>query len=648
LIWVKHFKDALWLKPRYTFKKKNVLLVLLSGGGLVLFSQEAPGRRSESLNDTWVHYANPDVRYGIDSTIVNLEEYNGMQRPGSEYLNVGNTGSAAYPLVFSPFRFKGFQVGFNQFEAYRYTFDSTRIYKVMRPYSQLQYIVGQRAEQMFNGKFAGQMFKEKLQFGVDFTRYNSRGGYINQSTNVNGFTLYGFYEPQKRNYSFQTILLLNLAQVKENGGVDVDVFANGNSFFSKKLVPVRLETAKNNYSEVRWMAKGAYHLGKYQIIAKDTTTLKRKVPTFKIGYQTGVGREKFNYFDSAPDSAYYQTFWTGKDSLRYDLSVFHFTNSAFVEFTGQIANSDTQVTQIPFKASASLHYDYYHVREMSGKYGWGNVYIHAVFQNNALCKSKFLYKAAVAYYLAGYNQNDLRIDGFVGYDLKQYGKIAVTTNYHLTEAPLIWQSYSSRGELWSNDFSKQNVLALGGSYIFQHKWISVFADATYHFVKNYFYFSSPSTPMSDASHANVLVLHAGNRWGIKGLHLDNDFWFQPVVGSSAIRLPEWVTRHSIYYENRIFKKVLWFSIGFDVRYNSPFWGNEYFPLTGQWILQNNYLLKFYPVLDGFLNFKVRWFRLTAKVENISSTFGPGGYYTAPNYPAADIAFKMGVVWRFFE
>lgn len=622
---------------------------------LFLFSQFAISQTDSitkskwrSINDTWTHYSEPDIRYGIDSSIINLEEFNAMQRSGSEYLNIGNTGSAAYPLVFSPFRFRGFNVGFNQFEAYRYTFDSTRIYHVMRPFSHIEYIVGQKVEQYFKGKFAGQL-KQQFQFGVDFTRYNSRGTYVNQSTNVNGFTLYGFYEPPKRNYSIQTILLLNLAKVKENGGVDdVDVFAKNSTFFTKELVPVKSQNAKNDYTEVRWMARGAYHFGKYQNIKKDTATLKIKVPTFKIGYEIGTGMQRFKYLDLAPDSAYYGSFWAGKDSIRYDLNITHFSNAAFMEFTGQFAKNDTVIKQTNFRASASLHYDIYSIKEMSGKNWFGNFYVKGAVQNNPLAKSKILYKAAVEYYMFGYNQNDLLVDGSVGYNFGKFGRVEAVVNYHLTEAPFIWQHYSSRSELWLNNFPKQNVLSFGGSYGFQHKIISVFADAKYNYVKNWFYFKSIASPSVDNADANILVLHIGNKFGIKGFHLDNDVWFQPVVNSNSIRLPMWVTRHSMYYEMRIFKKKLWFSTGFDLRYNSPFFGNEYFPLTGQWVLQNSNQLTFYPVLDWFLNLKVKWFRVTAKVANISSAFGPKGYYTAPNYPAADLAFKMGVAWRFFE
>jgi hypothetical protein len=56
----------------------------------------------------------------------------------------------------------------------------------------------------------------------------------------------------------------------------------------------------------------------------------------------------------------------------------------------------------------------------------------------------------------------------------------------------------------------------------------------------------------------------------------------------------------------------------------------------------------YPVLDFFVNAKIKTVRIFLKVSNISSEFGPQGYFSAFHYPAADITFQAGVKWRFFE
>ncbi|MCS6818350.1 MAG: putative porin [Chitinophagales bacterium] len=598
-------------------------------------------------NDTWHHLADPFIRYGIDSTIYNLEEYNGVQRPGPEYLHLGNTGSPAYPLIFDPLKYRGFLSGFNQFDAYRYHYDSVRIFKVMRPYSQIQYLIGQRNEQMFNGKFAGQI-KQNFQFGVDFTRYNSRGGYVNQNTNVNGFALYATFEPSSANYSLLSVLLLNKPAVSENGGTRVDVFEAGNTFLSKQLAPVWLQKARTSYNELHWINSFYYHLGKKISVKKDTSFIQKKIPTFKAGLLVGIGRDLYRFVDPSPDSIYYGELWQGTDTVLFNLGITKISQALMAEFTGQAAKDGNKIRQYNFRAYMTAQADYHRIREISGKDWFVNVHIRSGIRSNPLVQSRWWYHACVQSYVAGYNKGDLLLDVATGYDIKRWGRLSATFNYHLSESPWVWQSFAGGGLLWSKDFPKQNVLAAGGAYHFLHKIFSINADVKYFFVKNFFYFDSRNQPASDENIASIWVAHAAAKLFIKGFNLHSDIWYQPVLNSTAIRIPQIVSRHSIFYDTRLFKRVLWLSVGFDLRYNSPFFGNEYFPLTGQWILQDRFRLNFYPVLDAFLNFKVRWFRFSAKLENISSLFGPRGYYTAPYYPAADLAFKASVTWRFFE
>ena len=93
-------------------------------------------------NDTWFLNAEPDKHYVIDSSIFGIQYYNEAQRNGIEYANAGNTGTAAYPLVFSPNKSTGFNLGYNQYDLYRYTKDSAKYYQVIRPYTELMIMIG--------------------------------------------------------------------------------------------------------------------------------------------------------------------------------------------------------------------------------------------------------------------------------------------------------------------------------------------------------------------------------------------------------------------------------------------------------------------------------------------------------------------------
>jgi hypothetical protein len=190
-------------------------------------------------------------------------------------------------------------------------------------------------------------------------------------------------------------------------------------------------------------------------------------------------------------------------------------------------------------------------------------------------------------------------------------------------------------------------MAIGGKY--QNQRYGIIADLNYYIADHLPVYPGFSNPYLTNGVENIFVAHLGNRNGFYGLHLDNDVWFTAPANNGLVKqtYPMLVTKHSIYYERRVFKKVLWFSVGFDLRYryqnNAPY----YDPLLAQFY-PSGQSLKTFPVLDFFVNLKIKTVRVFLKVDNISSSFGTNGYYAAFQYPATDISFRAGVKWRFFE
>lgn len=211
------------------------------------------------MNDTWFTSAEPEKHLAIDSSIFHIEDYNVAQRNGIEYTHAGNVGSAAYPLVFSANRSTGFNLGYNQYDIYRYSKDSVKYYQVIRPYTELSIVIALKNEQMFQARFANQ-HKGIIYYGVDFRRISSKGIYNNQKTDVNGFNLYGIFNSPNKKWNVQADLIFNSFKNLENGGVAYSPFDS--SFFQKTLVPVNLSTAENKYVQVDFYLKSSYNLGK--------------------------------------------------------------------------------------------------------------------------------------------------------------------------------------------------------------------------------------------------------------------------------------------------------------------------------------------------------------------------------------------------
>lgn len=626
-------------------------------------------RKKSTLNDTWFYGFEPNKHSLIDTSISQLHRFDIVHRDGPEYFNLGNTGTAAYPLVFNPSPNVGFNMGFHQFDAYRYQKDSVRYYQVIRPYAEIFYSIGIANEQVFQGRFANS-YKNRFFYGVDFRRINSRGTYTNQKAVDNGFNLYGIYNSKNKEFNIQSDLIFNSFVSGENGGLARDIIYKDSALFQKSLAPVNLQSAQLNYKEVDWFLKATYNLGKkYDERVNDTLVQRVVLPVFKISYQLDVERGKYSYFDIAADSAYYSGYLNTGDTLRYNSKYIKIGNRFGLDYNAKKLTSDSTYKELNFIMGAALSLDYYMMSEFRDKSGFTNLYVSGYLKSNPALNSRLLYKASVAYYLAGYNQNDLSADGEVGVDLHPYGKLIAGAGYQLKQSDYIYHSFRTDSSVginaiqsngsalvglldsvnfkYNNNFPKMSIFRFGGEYVLDKYGIKV--SAYNYLLKNYFYFSAPATPNYEKDAINMLVVSFSNRFGIKGFHFDNDVWFQKSAGPDIIRLPLVSTKTSVYYERHVFHHALWFAIGVDLRYYTPFYANSYNPLTGQFYDQNEWQMKFYPILDVFLNVRIKTVRVFLTGTNLSSFFGSQkGYYTNPLYPAADASFKFGGAWRFFE
>ena len=640
-----------------------------------------PVRKKSSQNDTWYYGGEPNKRYMIDTSIAKLHYYDVARRDGAEYFNLGNTGTETYSTVFNPAPTVGFNMGFHQFDAYRYSKDSIRYYQVIRPYAEIFYDLTINKEQVFVGRFANVHKKSGLLYGVEFRRINSPGTYTNQKAIDNGFSLYGVYNSKSRVFDFETDLIYNSFVVQENGGLDSDVFFKYTPFLTKTLAPTNLASAILNYNEVDWFLKAGYNIGKkYNERVNDTLVRRVVLPVFKVSYQFDIERGKYSYFDINSDSLYYSKFSTPGftnptgsyintgDTLRYTSKYLKIGERLGLDYNAKKLTSDSTFKELNFLMGASLNLDYYMMSEFAEKGAFTNLYVTGYLKSNPALNPRLIYNATVAYYVAGYNQNDLSADGKLGVDFRKFGRLTAGVSYQLKQADWIYHSFrsdSSAGiattnpngtisyvthdnlnSTYLNNFPKMSTFKFGGEYLLAQYGIKL--SAYNYILNNYFYFSGPNVPAYESKTINMLVLSFSNRFAFKGIHFDNDVWFQRSDGSDVIRLPLVSLKSSLYYQRLVFKNALLFAIGGDVRYYTPFMANGYNPLFGQFYEQNQQMMKFYPILDLFLNVKIKTVRIFLEGSNISALFGQHGYYTAYYYPAQDVTFRFGAAWRFFE
>ena len=117
---------------------------------------------------------------------------------------------------------------------------------------------------------------------------------------------------------------------------------------------------------------------------------------------------------------------------------------------------------------------------------------------------------------------------------------------------------------------------------------------------------------------------------------------------NVLNLPTLVTRNSLYFSSDVFKKAMFVQTGVTFKYFTEYYMDAYNPLLADFYVQDREKLGGFPLLDFFINAKVRQTRIYLKAEHFNAAFGERNYYSAPNYPYRDFVIRFGLVWNFFS
>ena len=198
---------------------------------------------------------------------------------------------------------------------------------------------------------------------------------------------------------------------------------------------------------------------------------------------------------------------------------------------------------------------------------------------------------------------------------------------------------------WQNDNFK-NINTRNIHFGIDSKWLNASANITN--IENYTYFDEFSKPQQSGENITYLKVKANNEFKFGKFALNNTVLFQKVSSGSAVfRVPDLVTRNTLYYSDFLFKgKPLFLQTGITFNYFSKYKANSFNPLLNEFRIQNTTQIG-YPTLDIFINAQIRRTRIYFKFDNISSMFLKTNYFSAPNHPYRDSVIRFGLVWNWF-
>lgn len=614
----------------------------------------------------------------LDSSI---NDFNRFYSVPSYYVTLGNNGTAAFPVLFSPILKAGWDAGFHAFDVYKYSIENTRFFKTTKPFTQLTYLLASGKEQVINVLHT-QNIKPNWNAGIDYRLISSPGFFQTQNTNHNNYRFFSNYQGKRKRYAAYLVLLGNKLSSSENGGIQNDSFLLDPNRKKRFSVPVNLGgdvgesfnvfsttvNTGNFYSNFTAFFRQSYDFGiKDSIIINDTTTEYLFYPKFRFQHTLNYSSYTYKFKDTLNstifgkgDSAIFNqwyhltlnttsglNFWL-QDKWKFVSNDFAIKQFPETKNPGQFIEAGLRLENFSGIFSSSKTYPIQIIPAPPVIKNFYNVVLHGEYRNktrnrkwDALLKGEF--------YATGLNAADysayVTLTRFLN---RKLGNVQVSFQNVNRSPSYIFEGNSSFNLGNNLSTKKENITVI--SAVANNPRFTLMARNIS--ITNYTYFKNYYQTDQFNGLVNITQFVASTKNKVAGhLHLYSDFIVQQTAGDNPIRVPLFFTRQRLAFEGNFFKNLN-LSTGIDMRYNTPYKANNYSPVMGQFFPQNSTTISNLPQLDAFFDFRIKSFTGLVKIENINTVDVSHGFgftnnsFVAPNYPTPGFIFRIGVVWGF--
>ncbi len=607
---------------------------------------------------------NPGVIFPENDSLLdnNFQQYDPARRRRLDYFNLGSVTSAAYPSVYQPIFRSGLDIGLHQFDIYQLKNSDIRFYHQTKPFTDIYYSGNEQTNSETEAKY-GRNFANGLNLSIDYRRVTNFGladnavPVIQRTINdTNQEWLYqgmprgravafgvGFWL-HKEKYDGYLTFTSNLVSQFDKGGITGDsVFRKRNP--SLTLSP-RLSSAFTRHEKYE-----ISYLHYLKLNRKDSTGAKRAylashdIKYKSAFYHTGdpFGAKSSESKPEQSDSIFYGNFITDSRGIRFLLKEKQIENSFSISTTRARVSKDSTKTASGQSdwVEVGITHSFHTVDDEAVQRSFNNVILRGRF--NFTPNDNLKVETAAQFNILGYNIGDYRLNGEAFFNLENIGSLKLKAISQLYEPTWLQSNLTlTQKPFWENKFSKTLETYLSGTLAISR--IGLEGTVAYTLLNNYIYFDKKAKAQQANAPLSILQLIVNQNFTLARFHLDNTVAIQKPT-ETFLRLPNFYTKNSLYWEGKIFKKVMLTRIGADVRYNSTWAAPSYMPLTGQFFTQENGDVRAYPSLDVFLSFKVSSFRFFAKVENVIGSFGTDVYSQLYGYPVSDRNFRFGIRWQ---
>lgn len=578
------------------------------------------------------------------------------------YHTLGNYSTASQSFFFNPLMKPGFDAGFHQYDIYGFTVEGSKLFQTTRPYTELAYVLGSKAEQLVN-IIHTQNRKSNLNFSVEYRFNNAPGNLKNQNASQNNFRFTTHYQTLNKKYETFFIFISNKSASSENGGLQdtrkLDSLALNDPYELETRLgragaagrnPFNTNVSTGNiYKNSTLLFRHHFDLGSRDSLVTDSVTYQLFFPRLRIEHTFRLEHGNYLFADANADSAKYQTYFNYnlKDSVpvsfkdawnlyRNEFSLISFPDKNNL---GQFLKAGIELQNAKGIFNDSVATTNFYNLVVLGEY------------RNRTRNQVWDIEASGQLYLNGFHSGDYaayismkrRLGKKLGYLNLGFQNVNRSPSFLLN-------SLSSFPVTNRGNYGKENIIRFFALY--ENPRNSWKLSGEYFAVNNYLYFDSFFTARQETSLFNVLHLSAEKKIRLSRYwNWYTEIHIQQTTGQPPVHIPFFLTRNRIAFEGN-FATNLFLSTGLEIRYNTAYKADDYSPFIGQYFVQQSNTLSNRPDINAFVHFRIKSFKGFFRVENLNTlniskgfTFDHLNFMTTHN-PGTGLWMRFGLWWSF--
>ena len=499
----------------------------------------------------------------LDTNLIGVQKYDQTNRFTNSFSTSSNIGLPHKSLLFDDAFVNVFNIGEKYQKQYFFALDNIPNYILKVPYSEIKYVMGKKDENYLSFTLANQISKGFF-FGADINVESAIGSFINQYSKNNHFRTIIKANSKDGKYEIKFNYLKNHLKWGENGGLDNDFYYEDTTKLDRRIINVKLSNASNL-------------INSNKINVTQNYSFKNENHNFGGLFLDADYSSSYRIYSDANDvSNYYNNSFIDSTNSFDSIAV-----RDFKSFFGWKRVSDS--TGFSFQSGIQFSYNQFYNGEKLFVFNYFSPLIKVRFNSEKVEINAF----GALNILQSFNRveyNNGKTEAAVNF-IRRFGKdfkITLEQKYYSGETEFMNLHYFSNHFIWNNNFLKQvNLLSSGSIYL-----KGFLIEGKLQNMNNYIYFDDSIHAKQFNGAINIYRLGIYKEFRFKKIGANLMATYQKVDNNTILRLPELISKTSVFYNFGMFDGALQLSPGIDISYLSSYYADGYNPAAMVFFVQN--------------------------------------------------------------